>query len=84
MREVMGARGGLRLGLGAYVSDPEEIFALDQKLARMEGRKLDEAKGQMDTFLRTGEIVNLCAGGDCSFPELSGCAPDEQSPVCPD
>ena len=47
-------------------------------------RKLDEAKGQMDTFLRTGEIVNLCAGGDCSFPELSGCAPDEQSPVCPD
>ena len=38
----------------------------------------------MDTFLRTGEIVNLCAGGDCSFPELSGCAPDEQSPVCPD
>ena len=47
-------------------------------------RKLDEAKGQMDTFLRTGEIVNLCAGGSCSFPELSGCAPGDETPVCPE
>jgi hypothetical protein len=45
-------------------------------------RKLDEAKGQLDAFLRSGEIVNLCAGGACSFPDLGGCAPDETTPVC--
>jgi len=47
-------------------------------------RKLDEAKGQMDAFLRTGEIVNLCPGGDCSFPDLGGCTADDQTPICPE
>lgn len=38
-----------------------------------EVRRLDEAREQMDTFFRTGSIENTCDGGNCSFPELSGC-----------
>ena len=36
-------------------------------------RGLPEADEQLDRFLRTGEIVNLCPDGVCSFPELGGC-----------
>ncbi len=36
-------------------------------------RGLPSADEQIDRFLRTGEIVNFCPDGECSFPELSGC-----------
>ncbi len=46
-------------------------------------RALTEARMQIDTFLRTGEVVNYCPDGVCNFPELSGCAPGEGTPnVC--
>ncbi|MCH9686826.1 MAG: hypothetical protein K0V04_35660, partial [Deltaproteobacteria bacterium] len=38
-------------------------------------RRLTEARQQLDTFLRTGEAVNSCPGGVCSFPEQGECAP---------
>ena len=40
-------------------------------------RKLESAREQLDRFLRTGEIANLCDGGVCSFPDLSGCGVTE-------
>jgi hypothetical protein len=36
-------------------------------------RKLDEARQQLDRFLRTGVIDNFCGGGVCSFADMSGC-----------
>lgn len=46
-------------------------------------RGLTEARMQLDHFLRTGEVVNYCPDGVCSFPELSGCGPGEGTPsVC--
>lgn len=41
-------------------------------------RGLPAADEQLDRFLRTGEIVNACPDGTCSFPELSGCEPGEE------
>ena len=40
-------------------------------------RSLDEAREQLDAFLRTGAVTNTCAGGVCSFPALSGCVDGE-------
>lgn len=40
-------------------------------------RKLDEARQQLDLFLRTGETRVFCENASCSFPELSGCDPGE-------
>jgi len=46
-------------------------------------RRLDSARMQIDHFLQSGEITNFCAGGVCSYPELSECAPGETTPaVC--
>lgn len=45
-------------------------------------RGLPSADEQLDRFLRTGEIANLCPEGTCSFPELSGCEGDETEDVC--
>jgi hypothetical protein len=36
-------------------------------------RKLAEFQQQMDLFLRTGTIQNFCAGGICTFPDMSEC-----------
>ena len=36
-------------------------------------RKLDEARQQLDVFLRTGVVENFCGGGVCTFPDMSGC-----------
>jgi len=47
-------------------------------------RKLPEAALQLDTFLRTGEILNPCPGGHCSYPEQSGCEPNDPTPACPE
>ncbi|MCR9162291.1 MAG: Ig-like domain-containing protein [Nannocystaceae bacterium] len=41
-------------------------------------RGLPAADEQLDRFLRTGEIVNTCPDGTCSFPELSGCEGGEE------
>lgn len=41
-------------------------------------RGLASADVQLDRFLRTGEIVNSCPQGVCSFPELSGCEGGEE------
>jgi len=41
-------------------------------------RGLPSADEQLDRFLRTGEIVNSCPDGVCSFPELSGCEGGEE------
>lgn len=41
-------------------------------------RGLASADEQLDRFLRTGEIVNSCPQGLCSFPELSGCEGGEE------
>jgi hypothetical protein len=46
-------------------------------------RKLPEAQQQLDLFLRSGAIESFCLGGLCSHPELSGCDPDDDTPVCP-
>jgi hypothetical protein len=43
-------------------------------------RRLTEARMQIDTFLRTGEVVNYCTDGVCSFPDQSECAPGEGTP----
>ncbi|MCB9712207.1 MAG: hypothetical protein H6712_00010 [Myxococcales bacterium] len=46
-------------------------------------RRLPEARDQIDHFLRSGEVVNFCAGGVCSFPDEGMCAPGEMTPdVC--
>lgn len=46
-------------------------------------RRLDSARQQIDTFLRTGEIVNYCADQMCSYPDEGMCAPGEMTPdVC--
>lgn len=46
-------------------------------------RQLPEARMQIDHFLRTGEVINTCTGGVCSFPDQSGCEPGEGTPaVC--
>lgn len=37
-------------------------------------RKLPEFQQQLDLFLRTGTIQNFCAGGICTFPDMSECA----------
>lgn len=42
-------------------------------------RGLPSADEQLDRFLRTGEIVNSCPEGVCSFPELSGCEGGEEN-----
>lgn len=36
-------------------------------------RGLQEARQQLDVFLRTGVVENFCAQGTCNFSELSGC-----------
>ncbi|MFV8754726.1 hypothetical protein ACNOYE_29620 [Nannocystaceae bacterium ST9] len=36
-------------------------------------RKLDEARMQLDQFLRTGTTENFCMGGVCDFSDMSGC-----------
>ncbi len=36
-------------------------------------RRLDEARMQLDQFLRTGVTENFCPGGVCDFPDMSGC-----------
>ena len=41
-------------------------------------RGLPPADEQLDRFLRTGEIVNLCPDGICSFPERGGCEGGEE------
>lgn len=41
-------------------------------------RGLPSADEQLDRFLRTGEVVNSCPDGVCSFPELSGCEGGEE------
>jgi hypothetical protein len=40
-------------------------------------RGREDAREQMNQFLRTGVIENFCEGGVCSFPELSECGPGE-------
>lgn len=40
-------------------------------------RKLEAAREQLDRFLRTGEVLNLCDGGVCAYPDLSGCSATE-------
>ncbi|MGH1345453.1 MAG: hypothetical protein ACRBN8_28070 [Nannocystales bacterium] len=42
-------------------------------------RGLPSADEQLDRFLRTGEVVNSCPDGVCSFPELSGCEGGEEN-----
>ncbi|MEM6295331.1 MAG: hypothetical protein AAGA54_28925 [Myxococcota bacterium] len=42
-------------------------------------RGLQAADEQLDRFLQTGEIVNLCPDGVCAFPELSGCEDGEST-----
>jgi len=48
------------------------------------GRNLPAALGQLDVFLRNGLITNICEGGVCSYPEFSGCTPEDATPTCPD
>jgi hypothetical protein len=45
-------------------------------------REIDSSRKQADTFLRTGKIENFCEQGVCSYPELSGCKPEETTPSC--
>ncbi|MBW2458300.1 MAG: hypothetical protein JRI68_27605 [Deltaproteobacteria bacterium] len=47
-------------------------------------RKLPEAAEQLDTFLRTGTVTNLCPGNHCSYPEQSGCEANDATPLCPE
>ena len=42
-------------------------------------RRLDEARLQLDTFLRTGVVSNTCDGGVCGFSDMSGCEPGEDA-----
>lgn len=41
-------------------------------------RGTDEARAQLDTFLRTGRVENPC-GGACRWPDLSGCTGGESN-----
>jgi hypothetical protein len=43
-------------------------------------RALPAADEQLATFLRTGEVVNACPGGVCSFPDRGACQPGESEP----
>jgi hypothetical protein len=36
-------------------------------------RSLDEARMEVDQFLREGVVANHCASGVCDFPDMSGC-----------
>jgi hypothetical protein len=45
-------------------------------------RSLEEARKQMNEFLRTGRTTNYCTAGKCSFPALNGCAPNEPATPC--
>jgi len=36
-------------------------------------RRMDEAREQLDLFLRLGIIENFCPGGVCDYPDMSGC-----------
>ncbi len=46
-------------------------------------RKLEEARKQLDLFLRTGESRNFCTDGICKFPALSECVGGEdQVDIC--
>jgi len=36
-------------------------------------RKLEAARQQLDLFLREGIVDNFCDGGNCDFPDMSGC-----------
>ncbi|MBX3185093.1 MAG: hypothetical protein KIT72_00250 [Polyangiaceae bacterium] len=48
-------------------------------------RSLEEARQQLDLFLRTGETRNFCTNGECKFHHLSGCtAADEGKNLCQD
>lgn len=40
-------------------------------------RKLDEARMQLDEFLRMGSVTNYCNGGVCEFADMSGCSEGE-------
>ena len=40
-------------------------------------RKLEEARQQLDLFLRTGESKNFCTNGVCKFPDQSECTGGE-------
>lgn len=40
-------------------------------------RKLEEAREQLDTYLRTGRVQNFCADGTCVFADMSGCMPGD-------
>lgn len=42
-----------------------------------EVRRNEAARAQLHEFFRDGTGTNHCAGGVCSFPELSGCGPKE-------
>lgn len=46
-------------------------------------RKLQAADDQLDHFLRTGETQNFCPDGVCSFPDVSGCTDEDDTPTCP-
>lgn len=45
-------------------------------------RKLQESEDQLDHFLRTGEVLNYCAGGVCKFPALGGCSGGSFPDLC--
>ncbi|MEZ4438240.1 MAG: hypothetical protein R3B72_04085 [Polyangiaceae bacterium] len=45
-------------------------------------RKLEASKQQLDTFLRTGELVNACPDGICSFPDQGMCDASDATPPC--
>lgn len=45
-------------------------------------RILESARQQLDTFLRTGSVENFCDGGDCSYPDMSGCGGEDPTPMC--
>ncbi len=47
-----------------------------------QGRKVDGAHEQLDTFLRTGKVVNTCPDNVCKYPQLSGCKANEKTPSC--
>jgi hypothetical protein len=65
---------------------PDPVCNLPQSACEDPHGKLRQqtaAREQIDHFLRTGEIVNFCTDGVCSYPELSGCQPGEGTPdVC--
>jgi len=93
VREVWGleATDGEHTGLVFTEYDfglpPEPICQLpNEKCTNPHGglRGLEAADEQLNTYLRTGvATADNCAGGVCSFPELSGCEAGEQdTDVC--